>query len=269
MKPLENTSITHQGSKTSGIARSLKKLGLLLPSSAWVGLAGFLLAAAILVLHVPSAAAQSVRVNSGVSALNVRNGPGTQYGYNGRPLYAGEVVRVVASSGGWYQLPDGGWFSAAYTTSVGTPPSGGPGPGPSGTPVNFSVRATTTVNVRNGPGTQYAFNGRPLYPGETVRVVRSTGNWYQLPDGGWFSAAYTTGTGGTGGPGTGTGTGTPVNFRARATTWVNVRNGPGIGYSLNGRPLNQGEVVRVVRSTGSWYQLPDGGWFSASYATPL
>ncbi|MBD2083036.1 SH3 domain-containing protein [Leptolyngbya sp. FACHB-17] len=253
------TITTGTTSKLVRLGRSLKKWCLNIPSSAWVGFAGFILATSVLVTHVPSAqAAQYVRVSNSISALNVRNGPGSQYGLNGRPLYPGETVRVVASSNGWYQLPDGGWFSSAYTTS-----SNIGGPGPIGTPTNQTVRATTTVNVRNGPGVGYGLNGRPLYPGETVRVIRQSGGWYQLPDGGWFSSAYTTSPN-TGGPGP---IGTPTNQTVRATTTVNVRNGPGVGYGLNGRPLYPGETVRVIRQSGGWYQLPDGGWFSSAYTT--
>jgi uncharacterized protein YgiM (DUF1202 family) len=257
------SSINHETSRSARLARSLKKFGLSIPSSAWVGLAGIVLAASVLVTHVPSAQAAAVTVSTNISALNVRNGPGTGYGLNGRPLRPGETVQVVRQSGGWYQLPDGGWFSSSYASPAGSLPGTGGG----GTAVNRTVTATTTVNVRNGPGTGYSLNGRPLYAGETVRVIRQLNGWYQLPDGGWFTSAYTSGySGGTGGGGTGSG-GTAVNRTVRATTTVNVRNGPGTGYSLNGRPLYAGETVRVVRESGGWYQLPDGGWFSSSYAT--
>lgn len=255
------TVSVHLQSTLTRAAQSLKKFCLSLRSSAWISIAGLMLGASILVANVPAAHALSVQVNSNVSSLNVRNGPGTQYGLNGRPLFPGETVRVVNQSGGWYQLPDGGWFSAAYATAgVGT---GGGGVGGGGTAINQTVRATTTVNVRNGPGTGYSLNGRPLSPGETVRVIRQSNGWYQLSDGGWFSAQFAQVVSG-GGAGGG---GTPISRTVRTTTTVNVRNGPGTGYSLNGRPLFAGETVRVVRQSGGWYQLPDGGWFSSAYTT--
>ncbi|GAP99173.1 enterotoxin [Leptolyngbya sp. NIES-2104] len=216
-----------------------------------------------MIIQAPDAQAFTVQVNSSVSALNVRNGPGTQFGLNGRPLFPGEIVRVVNQSGSWYQLPDGGWFSSAFVTTG--PGTGGGGVGGGGTPINQTVRATTTVNVRNGPGTGFSLNGRPLNPGETVRVIRQSNGWYQLPDGGWFSSQFAQVVSG-GGAGGG---GTPTNRTVRATTTVNVRNGPGTGFSLNGRPLFAGETVRVVRESGGWYQLPDGGWFSSAFATTV
>ncbi|MGG6268389.1 SH3 domain-containing protein [Leptolyngbya sp. AN03gr2] len=258
---METSATISVQSTLDRVVRSLKKFCLNLRSSAWIHIAGLMLGASILVAIVPAAQAFSVRVNSNVSAVNVRNGPGTQFGLNGRPLFPGEVVRVVNQSGNWYQLPDGGWFSSSFVTSgVGTG-SGGVGGG--GTPINRTVRATTTVNVRNGPGTGFSLNGRPLFPGETVRVIRQSGGWYQLSDGGWFSGQFAQVVSG-GGVGGG---GTPINRTVRVSTTVNVRNGPGTGFSLNGRPLFPGETVRVIRESGGWYQLPDGGWFSSGFAS--
>ena len=260
---LAETVSIHWNSMLTRLDRSLKTFCLNLRSSAWISAAGLILGASILVAHVPSAAAFTVQVNSNVSALNVRNGPGTQFGLNGRPLFPGEIVRVVNQSGGWYQLPDGGWFSSNFVTGGGG--TGGGGVGGGGTPINQTVRATTTVNVRNGPGTGFSLNGRPLFPGETVRVIRQSNGWYQLPDGGWFSSQFAQVVSG-GGVGGG---GTPINRTVRVSTTVNVRNGPGTGFSLNGRPLFPGETVRVVRESGGWYQLPDGGWFSSGFATTV
>jgi len=253
METLAHTeTANYKTSKVLRLGRSIKKLCSNIPSSAWVGFAGFMMAASVLVTHVPSAqAAQYVRVSSNVSALNVRNGPGTNYGLNGRPLYPGETVRVVGSSNGWYQLPDGGWFSSAYTSSAGG--TGGPG---TGTPVNRTVRATTTVNVRNGPGVGYSLNGRPLYPGETVRVIRESSGWYQLPDGGWFSSAYTTSPG-TGGPGFGS-----AIVSTNGSSLL-IRSSPG-GAVIGS--LANGTVVRLSGATsGGFSQLSSGGWVSSSW----
>lgn len=240
------------------LTASLKKFCLSLRSSAWLSIAGFMLGASILLTQAPDAQAFTVRVNSNVSALNVRNGPGTQFGLNGRPLFPGETVRVVNQSGAWYQLPDGGWFSSAFvTTGVGTG-SGGVGGG--GTPINRTVRATTTVNVRNGPGTGFSLNGRPLFPGETVRVVRESNGWLQLPDGGWFSSAFAT-------PVSGGGTGGGGSFSS-ATVSTNgsnllIRSSPSGGVIGS---LANGTVVRLtgVRS-GGYSQLSSGGWVSSTW----
>jgi uncharacterized protein YgiM (DUF1202 family) len=247
------TAVAHEDPSPDVQVRSLKELGLTMPAAASIGLAGLLLATTILV-HVPSASAFSDVVTVTASGLNIRTGPGTGYPVIGSLGY-GQTVSVNDASGGWYRLSSGGWIASNYTSS--------PGTGGGGAPDNRRVTITgSVVNVRNGPGTNYGLNGRPLYYGETVRVVRSSGGWYQLSDGGWFSSSYAV----TAGSGTGGG-GAPVDRVVTVIgSVVNVRNGPGTGYSLNGRPLYYGEKVRVVRSSSGWYQLPDGGWFSASFA---
>ncbi|NDJ19303.1 SH3 domain-containing protein [Myxacorys almedinensis] len=245
-------AVAHEDPSPDLQVRSLKDLGLTVPAAASVGLTGLLLATTLLV-HAPSASAFPAVVTA--SGLNIRSGPGTGYAVIGG-LSNGQTVEVSDVSGGWYRLSSGGWIASNYTSASGT--------GGGGAPIDLRVRVTgSVVNVRNGPGTGYSLNGRPLYLGEVVRVVRSSGGWYQLTDGGWFSDAYAT----TAGGGTGGG-GTPVDRVVTVTgSVVNVRNGPGTGYSLNGRPLYLGERVRVVRSSGGWYQLTDGGWFSGSFAS--
>jgi hypothetical protein len=63
-----------------------------------------------------------------------------------------------------------------------------------GTAASFAVDAVATggVNVRSGPGTQYAVVDQ-LYRGENVDVSRCTGGWCRVshsgPDG-WVSANY-------------------------------------------------------------------------------
>jgi uncharacterized protein YraI len=58
--------------------------------------------------------------------------------------------------------------------------------------------------------------------------------------------------------------GAAAAFPATVTTDLNVRSGPGTGYSIVDQ-LQAGDTVEVVESSGSWYQLADGGWASASY----
>jgi uncharacterized protein YraI len=53
-------------------------------------------------------------------------------------------------------------------------------------------------------------------------------------------------------------------FPATATTDLNVRSGPGTGYSVVDR-LQAGETVEVTARTGSWYQVDGQGWASGNY----
>ena len=52
-----------------------------------------------------------------------------------------------------------------------------------------SYRATTTLRVRSGPGTNYAQVGS-LYAGQSFQAVSSQGEWMQLSNGGWVNANY-------------------------------------------------------------------------------
>jgi uncharacterized protein YraI len=58
--------------------------------------------------------------------------------------------------------------------------------------------------------------------------------------------------------------GAAAAFPATATTDLNVRSGPGTGYSVVDQ-LQAGDTVEVVATRGSWYQTAEGGWASGSY----
>ena len=54
-----------------------------------------------------------------------------------------------------------------------------------------SLRATTNLRVRSGPGTNYRQIGS-LSAGQSVQATGSQGEWVQLSNGGWVSAHYLT-----------------------------------------------------------------------------
>ncbi|BCJ91582.1 hypothetical protein IZ6_23170 [Terrihabitans soli] len=58
--------------------------------------------------------------------------------------------------------------------------------------------------------------------------------------------------------------GAAAAFPATATTDLNVRSGPGTGYSVVDR-LEAGDTVEIVATRGSWYQTAEGGWASGNY----
>jgi uncharacterized protein YraI len=58
--------------------------------------------------------------------------------------------------------------------------------------------------------------------------------------------------------------GAAAAFPATVTTDLNVRSGPGTGYSVVDN-LQAGDTVEVVQSSGSWFQLAEGGWASANF----
>ncbi len=54
-----------------------------------------------------------------------------------------------------------------------------------------TVRPTTTVRVRSGPGTNYRQVGS-VHRGQALQVAGSQGEWVQLSSGGWVNAHYLT-----------------------------------------------------------------------------
>ena len=54
-----------------------------------------------------------------------------------------------------------------------------------------TVRATSNLRVRSGPGTNYRQIGS-LSAGQSAQVTGSQGEWVQLSNGGWVSAHYLT-----------------------------------------------------------------------------
>ncbi|MFQ3626526.1 MAG: SH3 domain-containing protein, partial [Cyanobacteriota bacterium] len=119
-----------------------------------------------------------VRVSTNGSPLTVRNGPGTGFAPIDY-LSNGTVVRVVGSSGGWYNISGGGWISRDWTVE-----SGDDGDGSSGGGGNYFVSTNGgTLLVRNGPGTGFAVVGE-LLNGTSVTIVETSGGWGRLSGGG-------------------------------------------------------------------------------------
>jgi uncharacterized protein YraI len=58
--------------------------------------------------------------------------------------------------------------------------------------------------------------------------------------------------------------GAAAAFPATATSDLNVRSGPGTGYSVVDR-LEAGDTVEIVATQGSWYRTAEGGWANGSY----
>lgn len=105
------------------------------------------------------------------------------------------------------------------------------------------VTATTPLNVRTGPGTDYPIVGE-LKKGQTVTKVGSTGSWSIILLGGkrlYAHSAYLR-------PEGEIPTGDKTMY---ATGRVNVRSGPGTGYKVL-TTLDKGDPVQVIGTVGKW-----------------
>jgi uncharacterized protein YgiM (DUF1202 family) len=151
-----------------------------------------------------------------IEYLNIRTGPGFQYPVIGivPPNTSGTAVGISAD-GQWYAVsvptttdPSGQvWVSAAWVVAQNTanlpvlpaPPVPEVPEIPEPAPGAPTVTATTAVNIRSGPGTNYPSYGiaQPGAKGEAIGISED-GQWYviKIPttivgDGmGWVSASY-------------------------------------------------------------------------------
>ena len=139
-----------------------------------------------------SAASATATVNA--SSLNVRSGPGTNYGVMASVTKGTTVTILNVGSNGWnqIQLPNGktGYVSATYLTassaSTAAPIDGAAAS--IGTVIN-----ATLLNVRSGPGTSYSVK-TGISGGTQVTVISTSNGWSRiiLPNGteGYVSSTY-------------------------------------------------------------------------------
>lgn len=123
-----------------------------------------------------------------------------------------------------------------------------------------ALRATGTVNVRSGPGTGYGILGQ-VPAGHTYVGISKSGDWWRIYFNGslgWTHGSYYTTVAGT--------TGVKVS-----TDTLNVRSGPGTGYSILGQ-IYLGQIHFWTQNEGlnGWYKIFWGGreaFVSGSYVT--
>ncbi len=210
--------------------------------------------------------------------VNVRSGPGTNYGVDVE-LPPGAEVYVVHITGKWSEInsPVSGYMMSSYLTR--TPPEPTPtlAPGEQPTPVptkkpTQKVRYITSpngkaVNVRHGPNEKTYAVHFTLDVGTEV-VVKSTENGWSKIDAGFatgyvktqYLAAVKPGTTATPRPGeTPKPTPEPFTpfqahiFNENGRT-VNLRMGPGKGYATIAQ-LDPGTPITVNDEKGSWFYV--------------
>ncbi|NJR49206.1 MAG: SH3 domain-containing protein [Leptolyngbyaceae cyanobacterium CSU_1_3] len=256
-------AVEHEDPSPEPTIRSLEELGLTLPTSARVGVAGFLVAASIMAM-AQDATALILRGNRGgavsavQSALNSRGYTVAVDGVFGRQtesaLVAFQRDRGLSADG----IVGSATASALGVASSGSGNSTGGGGTPTGT---VTVSAGSGVNIRSGPGTNYAIVGG-LGNGARVSTFGSSNGWLRV-NGGWISSSFTSGGGGgsssSGGGGAPSGTVTVL-----PAIGVHIRSGPGTNFAIVGG-LNGGARVSTFGSSNGWYRV-NGGWISSSYA---
>lgn len=113
-------------------------------------------------------------------SLNVRSGPGTEYGRIGS-LKKGTELTILEDHGDWYKVTTGkmsGYVSASFVSTEAV--------------TQQAIVLAGPLNIRSGPGTGYSRVGT-LKLGATVEVLGSSNGWYQISTGsltGYVSGQY-------------------------------------------------------------------------------
>ncbi len=215
------------------------------------------------------------------SLLNVRSGPGPTAAVQGR-LSAGQRVYLIGQSndGTWLNIRwqyGNGWVQARYTSAGDAAPT----TDASGAPVTelsaSGVVNAGTLNVRSGPGVNYEIIGS-VVGGELLPILgrSNDGSWYNVQTvfgEGWVSARYLITRNEFGNA--------PVTEdTVDETTYVgpvaivnagalNIRSGPGAGYTILGRTVGGDQFVILARDAAFlWVQIDTdfgAGWVNRNY----
>lgn len=182
------------------------------------------------------------------SSLRIRSGPGTTYSIIG-VLYKDEEVQGDEIRGDWVHITasDGkvGWSHRGYLELIDETPV----PPPPPNAISYRVDATT-LNLRQGPGTNYAVIGT-MTRGEFVEglALSSDGTWAQVrkTNGttGWASLRFMTRVNAPPPP-------SPNDILMTVITdTLNIRSGPASSYSIVGQ-AHRGETVTYLGATPAW-----------------
>ena len=207
--------------------------------------------------------------STGEGTLNLRSGPGKEYEPKGY-VHHNDKVTVLDHDGIWSKVKTAsgktGWIKTKYidgtTRALGT-----------GTK-KVSVPGGESLNLRKGPGTGYGTRGT-VASGATVKVLNTEDDWVKVTvtssgKTGWIKAKYL-GAGASSGSSPSSSGGSPAKEYVRRVsgTSLNVRTGPGTGYSVISS-LAAGTPFKVRGSSGNWYEIATfggiRGWVSKSYA---
>ena len=205
-----------------------------------------------------------VTANAG---LNVRKGPGTNYGIVGG-LSKGTQVTVYEESNGWSRIGDNRWVSSTYLSST---KSGG---GTTPTPVSYKswtgkVTAKSGLNIRKGPSTSYSIVGGYSY-NTKIAILGESNGWYKVNKG-YVSANYVTkvDSGSSSGGSSSSTTSKYVlgRYKVSAKSGLNVRTGAGTNYKIK-KTYSNGTVFDTYQISGNWAKTPSG-WVCLDYAKLL
>ncbi|TBX18910.1 enterotoxin [Clostridium perfringens] len=200
-----------------------------------------------------------VKVNS---ALNMRSGPGSNYGVIGT-LRNNDEVEIIKEVDGWYEIKfngKSGYVSSQYIKVVDNE-SNEEKPSVSLNKQGV-VKVNSALNMRSGPGSNYGVIGT-LRNNDKVEIIKEVDGWYEIRfDGkvGYASKSYITIVN----EGANNGTDSVIKEGTvyGVSTNLNVRTGPGTSYQVIGYLLS-GDKVKILGEENGWYKVQ----FNASTGT--
>lgn len=217
-----------------------------------------------------------------VTDLNIRKGPGTNYGINGVITDKGTYTITEIQNGSWGKLKSGaGWInvSTAYCSYAGAVSGGSSSSGGSASSGAAYKTGTYKVNVaelniRKGPGTNYGTNGSIKDKGVYTITEIQNGSWGKLKSGaGWINVdkAYCT-YGGAASSG-GSTAASSGSFKVQVSiSDLYIRKGPGTNYGNNGFcPKGVYTIVETQSAGGyTWGRLKSrAGWIALEHTKRL
>ena len=198
-----------------------------------------------------------VKVNS---ALNMRSGPGSNYGVIGT-LRNNDKVEIIKEVDGWYEIKFNGkigYVSSQYIKIVDNE-SSEEKPVESEKPsvsVNKQgiVKVNSALNMRSGPGSNYGVIGT-LRNNDKVEIIKEVDGWYEIKFNGkvgYVSKSYITIVN----EGANNGTESVIKEGTvyGVSTNLNVRTGPGTSYQVVGYLLS-GDKVKILGEENGWYKI--------------
>ena len=131
----------------------------------------------------------------------------------------------------------------------------------------YATCKTAVLNVRSGPGTTHKIVAS-IQMGTRVKVLNRQNGWAQIESpSGWCSEIYLNFDQA---PSPVVPTPTPAptptfTYAICNTSALNVRNGPGISYSIVGG-VSYGQRVKILNRQNGWAQIETpAGWCNESY----
>ncbi|GAA0698711.1 C40 family peptidase [Paraclostridium ghonii] len=185
------------------------------------------------------------------SSVNFRQGPGTNYSVI-TSLSKGTKVGVISESNGWAKISYNGTIGYVSSQYLGDINSGG---GEDNTVKSNKVVTASSVNFRQGPGTNYSVI-TSLSKGTKVGVISESNGWAKISYNGtigYVSSQYL------GDASSGGGEDNTVKSNKVVTaSSVNFRQGPGTNYSVI-TSLSKGTKVGVISESNGWAKISYNG----------